>query len=118
MGHPLRKERQIRMKPNTHPEYHEVIFFDSSCDFKFLTRSTVETKGKEKMKWTDGKEYPMIRIEVSSESHPFYTGKHKIMDTAGRIDKFKQRFARSAEKPVVAAPVPAPKGKAAASKAK
>ena len=106
------------MKPNTHPEYHEVIFFDSSCDFKFLTRSTVETKSREKMKWTDGKEYPMIRIEVSSESHPFYTGKHKIMDTAGRIDKFKQRYTRSAEKPVVAAPVPAAKGKAAASKAK
>ena len=73
------------MKPNTHPEYHEVIFFDSSCDFKFLTRST---------------------------------GKHKIMDTAGRIDKFKQRYTRSAEKPVVAAPVPAPKAKASASKAK
>ena len=107
------------MKPNTHPEYHEVIFFDSSCDFKFLTRSTVETKGKEKMQWTDGKEYPMIRIEVSSESHPFYTGKHKIMDTAGRIDKFKQRYTRSAEKPVVAPPpAPAPKGKASASKAK
>ena len=105
------------MKPNTHPAYHEVIFFDSSCDFKFLTRSTVETKGKDKMKWTDGKEYPMIRIEISSESHPFYTGKHKIMDTAGRIDKFKQRYTRSAEKPVVAAPAPAPKGKAA-SKAK
>ena len=109
------------MKPNTHPEYHEVIFFDSSCDFKFLTRSTVETKGREKMKWTDGKEYPMIRIEVSSESHPFYTGKHKIMDTAGRIDKFKQRYTRSAEKPVVApapAPAPTPKAKASASKAK
>ena len=105
------------MKPNTHPEYHEVIFFDSSCDFKFLTRSTVETKGKDKMKWTDGNEYPMIRIEISSESHPFYTGKHKIMDTAGRIDKFKQRYTRSAEKPAVVAPVPAPKGKAA-SKAK
>ncbi|MCY7388394.1 MAG: type B 50S ribosomal protein L31 [Burkholderiales bacterium] len=106
------------MKPNTHPEYHEVIFFDSSCDFKFLTRSTVETKGKEKMQWTDGKEYPMIRIEVSSESHPFYTGKHKIMDTAGRIDKFKQRYTRSAEKPAVVAPVPAPKAKAKASASK
>ena len=70
------------------------------------------------MKWTDGKEYPMIRIEISSESHPFYTGKHKIMDTAGRIDKFKQRYTRSAEKPVVAAPVPAPKTRASASKAK
>jgi large subunit ribosomal protein L31 len=88
------------MKADTHPVYNEVIFFDSSCDFKFLTRTTAETKNKEKMKWTDGKEYPVIRIEVSSESHPFYTGKHKIMDTAGRIDKFKQRFTRSTEKPV------------------
>ena len=87
------------MKPDTHPAYHEVIFFDSSCDFKFLTRTTAETKGKEKMKWTDGKEYPVLRIEVSSESHPFYTGKHKVIDTAGRIDKFKQRFTRSNEKP-------------------
>ena len=87
------------MKPDTHPAYNEVIFFDSSCDFKFLTRTTAETKGKEKMKWTDGKEYPVIRIEVSSESHPFYTGKHKVIDTAGRIDKFKQRFTRSTAKP-------------------
>lgn len=83
------------MKPNAHPEYNEVLFFDSSADFKFLTRSTIETKGRETMKWTDGKEYPVIRIEVSSESHPFYTGKHKIMDTAGRIDKFRQRHART-----------------------
>lgn len=83
------------MKANTHPDYHEVIFFDSSCDFKFLTRTTADVKGRDKMQWTDGKEYPVIKIEVSSESHPFYTGKHKIMDTAGRIDKFRQRHART-----------------------
>lgn len=83
------------MKADTHPKYTEVIFVDTSCDFKFLTRSTMETKGKETMKWTDGKEYPVVKIEVSAESHPFYTGKHKIMDTAGRIDKFKQRYAKS-----------------------
>ena len=82
------------MKDNTHPQYNEVIFFDTSCDFKFLTRSTMDTKGKETMKWTDGKEYPLVKIEISSESHPFYTGKHKIMDTAGRIDKFRQRYAK------------------------
>ncbi|MBL8512314.1 MAG: type B 50S ribosomal protein L31 [Betaproteobacteria bacterium] len=87
------------MKANTHPNYQEVIFFDSSCDFKFLTRSTIETKNREKMVWTDGKEYPVIRIEISSESHPYYTGKHKVIDTAGRIDKFKQRYARSTAKP-------------------
>lgn len=82
------------MKPDTHPAYNEVIFIDAGADFKFLTRSTMDTKGKEKMKWTDGKEYPVVKIEVSSESHPFYTGKHKIMDTAGRIDKFRQRYAK------------------------
>ncbi len=83
------------MKANVHPAYNEVIFHDSSCDFKFLTRTTADTKGRETMKWTDGKEYPVIRIEVSSESHPFYTGKHKIMDTAGRVEKFRQRHART-----------------------
>ncbi len=83
------------MKPEIHPAYHEVIFFDSSCDFKFLTKTTADTKGKEKIKWIDGKEYPVIRIEVSSESHPFYTGKHKILDTAGRIDKFKRRYSKT-----------------------
>jgi len=54
------------MKAEIHPSYKEVIFFDSSCDFKFLTKTTAETKGKETMKWTDGKDYPVIRIEVSS----------------------------------------------------
>ena len=83
------------MNASIHPSYNEVIFFDSSCDFKFLTKTTADTKGKEKMKWTDGQEYPVIRIEISSESHPFYTGKHKIMDTAGRIDKFKQRYSKT-----------------------
>ncbi|MBL8515780.1 MAG: type B 50S ribosomal protein L31 [Betaproteobacteria bacterium] len=87
------------MKANTHPKYTEVIFHDTSCDFKFLTRSTLEVKGGDKTKWTDGKEYPLVKIEVSSESHPFYTGKHKVMDTAGRIDKFRQRYAK---KPTVA----------------
>lgn len=81
------------MKANTHPDYHEVIFFDSSCDFKFLTRTTADVKGREKMQWTDGKEYPVIKIEVSSESHPFYTGKHKIVDTGGRLEKFRKRYA-------------------------
>ena len=90
------------MKADIHPNYKEVVFVDTSCDFKFLTRSTMDTKGRETIKWTDGKEYPLVKIEVSSESHPFYTGKHKIMDTAGRVEKFRQRYARkpAAEKPV------------------
>jgi large subunit ribosomal protein L31 len=84
------------MKTGVHPKYNDVLFFDSSCDFKFVTRSTIDINNREKMKFTDGKEYPCIRIEISSESHPFYTGKHKIMDTAGRIDKFNQRYGRKA----------------------
>lgn len=80
------------MKPNIHPTYNDVIFVDVSCDFSFLTRSTM--KSKETMKWTDGKEYPVIKFEISSKSHPFYTGKHKVMDAGGRVDKFKKRYAR------------------------
>jgi large subunit ribosomal protein L31 len=89
------------MKADIHPDYKQVVFVDTSCDFKFLTRSTMDTKGRENIKWSDGKEYPLVKIEVSSESHPFYTGKHKIMDTAGRVEKFRQRYARkpASEKP-------------------
>jgi len=89
------------MRADIHPDYKDVVFVDTSCDFKFLTRSTMDTKGRETIKWTDGKEYPLVKIEVSSESHPFYTGKHKIMDTAGRVEKFRQRYARkpASEKP-------------------
>ena len=67
------------MKADIHPEYREVVFQDLSSDFAFLTRSTV--KSKETIKWEDGNEYPLIKVEVSSASHPFYTGKHKLMDT-------------------------------------
>ena len=78
------------MKKDIHPEYKDVIFWDTSSDFKFLSRST--SIPKETIKWTDGKEYPVIKVEISSESHPHYTGKHKVMDTAGRIEKFKRRY--------------------------
>ena len=83
------------MKPEIHPEYRDVLFVDLSNDFKFVTRSTVQTR--ETMKH-EGKEYPLVKIEVSSESHPFYTGKHKIMDTAGRVEKFRQKFGTRAGK--------------------
>lgn len=78
------------MKADTHPEYREVVYQDLSSDFKILTRSTAESK--ETIKWEDGNEYPLIKVEVSSESHPFYTGKHKLMDTGGRVDRFKRRY--------------------------
>jgi large subunit ribosomal protein L31 len=73
-----------------------VIFTDTSCNFSFMTRSCIDTKGREKMKWTDGNEYPVVKIEISSESHPFYTGKQKILDTAGRVDKFRKKYAAAA----------------------
>ncbi len=78
------------MKAGIHPEYKEVVFQDISSDFAFLTRSTINSK--ETIKWEDGKEYPLIKVEVSSASHPFYTGKHKMLDSGGRVDRFKKRY--------------------------
>jgi large subunit ribosomal protein L31 len=80
------------MKADIHPDYREVVFQDLASDFSFLTRSTV--KSKETIKWEDGNEYPLIKVEVSSASHPFYTGKHKLMDTGGRVDRFKRRYSK------------------------
>ncbi|MCK7594550.1 type B 50S ribosomal protein L31 [Pseudomarimonas salicorniae] len=80
------------MKADIHPAYKEVVFQDVSSDFSFLTRSTLSSK--ETVKWEDGQEYPLIKVEISSASHPFYTGKHKIMDTSGRVDKFRRRYAQ------------------------
>ena len=79
------------MKAGIHPEYRDVVFQDVTSDFRFLTRSTLASK--ESVKWQDGNEYPLIKIDISSASHPFYTGQNKVMDTSGRIDKFKKRYA-------------------------
>ena len=78
------------MREGIHPEYKEVVFWDQSSDFKFLTRSTIKTG--DTIQWTAGKTYPVVKIEVSSESHPFYTGKNVLVDTAGRVDKFNRRY--------------------------
>ena len=80
------------MKAGIHPEYREVVFQDVSSDFAILTRSTIDSK--ETIKWEDGKEYPLIKMEVSSASHPFYTGKHKVLDSGGRVDRFKKRYGK------------------------
>jgi large subunit ribosomal protein L31 len=85
------------MKSGVHPEYRAVIFHDTSANHSFLTRSTIDTKGRETMKWTDGKEYPVIKVEVSSESHSYYTGKQKLVDTAGRVEKFRRRYTKKAK---------------------
>ena len=81
------------MKADIHPKYQTVVFQDLSSDFSFLTRSTLSSK--ETIKWEDGEQYPLIKVDISSQSHPFYTGKHKIMDTGGRVDKFRKRYAKS-----------------------
>ena len=80
------------MKPDIHPNHRPVVFKDNSADFAILTRSTVETK--ETITWTDGKEYPLVRVDISSQSHPFYTGKQNIVDTAGRVDRFKRKYGK------------------------
>jgi large subunit ribosomal protein L31 len=78
------------MKKDIHPDYREVVFWDLSSDDKFITRSTIQTN--ETIEWEDGKQYPVYKVEVSSKSHPFYTGKNVLVDTAGRVDKFRKRY--------------------------
>ena len=81
------------MKKDLHPKnYRMVIFKDISCDYAFMSRSTIETK--DTIVWEDGKEYPLIKLEISHMSHPFYTGKQVLVDTAGRVDKFNKRYAK------------------------
>jgi large subunit ribosomal protein L31 len=85
------------MKKDLHPtDYRPVVFQDTSSKFSFLTKSTAATT--ETIKWEDGNEYPLIKVHVSSASHPFFTGEEKIMDVEGRVDKFKARAAAAAKK--------------------
>ena len=79
------------MKKGIHPDgYRLVVFKDMSNGYSFLTRSSAASR--ETVKWEDGKEYPLIKLEISNTSHPFFTGKNVLVDTAGRIDKFKKRY--------------------------
>jgi large subunit ribosomal protein L31 len=78
------------MQSGIHPDYHEVVFLDTSTGYKFLTRTTMTSK--EKVKWEDGKEYPLVRVDISSASHPYYTGKMKYVDSAGRVEKFQRKY--------------------------
>ena len=80
------------MKSNIHPNYRPVVFKDKQADFAILTKSTIHTK--ETIKWEDGNEYPVYYVDISSASHPFYTGKQKIVDSGGRVDKFRRRYAK------------------------
>lgn len=80
------------MKKDIHPtDYRPVVFSDEAAGFKFLTQSTAQTS--EIIKWEDGKEYPLVKVHISSASHPFFTGEEKIIDTEGRVDRFKAKFA-------------------------
>lgn len=82
------------MKSDIHPKnYRSVIFHDNSSGARFLIGSTIQTTGTDT--WTDGKEYPVAHVDVSSASHPFYTGQEKIMDTAGRVERFKARASKA-----------------------
>lgn len=78
------------MKEGIHPEYKDVVFFDTTSEVKFISRSTIKTSDTIVME--DGKTYPLVKIEVSSASHPFYTGKNVFLDTAGRVEKFNKRY--------------------------
>ena len=81
----------IKMKKDIHPkDYRLVVFKDMSNDYTFVSKSAVKTK--ETIVWEDGLEYPLVKLEISHTSHPFYTGKMKLVDTAGRVDKFKSRY--------------------------
>jgi len=81
------------VKPDTHPNYRTVVFQDTSSDFKFLTKSTIDTS--DTIEWDDGNTYPLAKVEISSASHPFYTGKQILVDTTGRVERFRRRYGQS-----------------------
>lgn len=80
------------MKPGIHPSYRPAVFRDRAADFAFLTRSTATSD--QTIEWEDGNTYPVIDVEISSKSHPFYTGTTRVLDTAGRVERFERRYGR------------------------
>ena len=86
----LEADKKHIMKKEIHPDYRQIVFYDTSSEFKFLTKSTMSSN--ETVEWEDGNTYPMVKVEVSSASHPFYTGKKLFVDTAGRVEKFNRRY--------------------------
>jgi large subunit ribosomal protein L31 len=81
------------MKPGIHPDYHMVVFRDRSANFAFLTRSTATSDRT--IEWEDGNTYPVVDVDISSASHPFYTGNQRVVDTAGRVERFRRRYGES-----------------------
>lgn len=78
------------MKPDIHPDYHPIVFRDRQANFQFLTRSTMTSD--QHIEWEDGNTYPVVDIEISSASHPFWTGRQRLIDTEGRVEKFYARY--------------------------
>jgi large subunit ribosomal protein L31 len=87
------------VKTDTHPNYRPVVFQDTSSDLAFLTKSTIETSAT--IEWEDGNTYPLAKVEISSASHPFYTGKQILVDTTGRVERFRKRYGDTPSKKAV-----------------
>jgi large subunit ribosomal protein L31 len=83
------------MKQGIHPDYHPVVFRDRAANFTFLTRSTVASERT--IAGEDGSSYPVVEVEISSASHPFYTGQARVLDTAGRVEQFRRRYGNNAK---------------------
>ena len=83
------------MKPGIHPDYRPVVFRDRAANFAFLTRSTV--RAERTVTWEDGRTYPVVDVDVSSASHPFYTGQSRVLDTASRVEQFRRRYGANAK---------------------
>jgi len=92
------------VKPEIHPTYRAVVFQDTSSDFSFLTKSTIDTS--DTIEWEDGNTYPLAKAETSSESHPFYTGKQILVDTTGRVERFRKRYGDTGSATKTGAEVP------------
>ena len=103
------KGQTYAMKPDIHPEYRPVVFLDQSAGESFITNSTIDTS--ETIEWEDGNTYPLAKVEISAMSHPFFTGTMKIVDTAGRVERFERRYGKrkkaAAEPAAEAAPAEA-----------
>lgn len=87
------KSKDDFMKDATHPIYRDVVFKDIASDFAFLTRSTIQTQ--ETIQWEDGNEYPLVKVEISSHSHPFFTGKQRLLDSEGRVERFMKKYQKA-----------------------
>jgi len=82
----------VTMKPDIHPDYQPIVFEDASANYRFLTRSTLKADPTKTVVWEDGNTYPLVQLDISNASHPFYTGQMKIIDSAGRVERFNKRY--------------------------